>query len=253
MKYIGIICLIIGNIWAQEPIVILSPKVGTVIDIDENEFYSIFPHIRGFVSAQIYMGDGRVYEARIEQQKRGKTFTTSKFIPMETFASMQVAVNGQPRLTEDRRKLLHENLFYLRVPDILTNIEKPQFIKLKVVGDRKIKGTLLSFENDSIQVQTVSKLEKFDIHELESISYRLSMRDVLVLKPIIRTVSAIIGLGIGEFWNEQRQPKIDLRWYYRFLGITVGLLSSGEIYEAIETLVSPTKTFALTESEFKKD
>jgi len=88
---------------------------------------------------------------------------------------------------------------------------------------------------------------------LESISYRLSTADVLVLKPIIRYVSTIIGLGFGEYWNEQRNPELDQRWYYRFFGITGGLIVSGEIYDAIATMISPTETFALTESEFNKN
>jgi len=253
IKYANIALFWVGLLAAQNQVTILSPKIGSVIDIDENEFYGIFPNTRGFESAQIYMADGHVYEARIAQSKQGKIFTTSKFIPMEEYAKLQVSVNSQPELTEERRKLIRENLFYLRVPTILEEIEKPQYVKLKVVGGKKIKGTLVKFQNDTVHVQTAIKMLNLDIHELESISYRLSTADVLVLKPIIRYVSTIIGLGFGEYWNEQRNPELDQRWYYRFFGITGGLIVSGEIYDAIATMISPTETFALTESEFNKN
>jgi len=252
-KYTIIALFWVGILSAQNQVIILSPKVGSVIDVDENEFYGIFPNARGFESAQIFMGDGHVYEARIAQKKRGNRFTTSKFIPMEEYAKLQVSVNSQPELTEKRRKLIRENLFYLRVPEILRDIEKPQYVNLKIVGGKKIKGTLVSFQNDTVHVQTAIKLLHLDIHELESISYRLSTRDVLVLKPIIRTLSAIIGLGFGEYWNEQRNPELDQRWYYRFFGIIGGLIISGELYEAMATIISPTETFALTESEFNNN
>ncbi|MBL7013423.1 MAG: hypothetical protein ISR83_03305 [Candidatus Marinimicrobia bacterium] len=252
-KYAIIVLFWVGILPAQNQVILLSPKVGSVIDVDENEFYGIFPNARGFESAQIFMGDGQIYEARIVQSKRGKYFTTSKFIPMKEYAKLQVSVNSQPELTEERRELIKENLFYLRVPEILEDIEKPQYVKLKIVGGKKIKGTLVAFKDDTVHVQTAIKMLHLDIHELESISYRLSTRDVLVLKPIIRSVSAIIGLGFGEYWNEQRNPELDQRWYYRFFGITGGLIVSGEIYEAIATMISPTETFALTESEFNKN
>ena len=52
----GLLFLLLGSLLiAQEgEIVPLSPKVGLLIDAEENQFYEIFPDIKGFESAQFY-------------------------------------------------------------------------------------------------------------------------------------------------------------------------------------------------------
>ena len=54
MKIFLFLLLLFSKGFPQSEIVILSPRVGTIIDIHENRFYRIFPKVRNFISAQIY-------------------------------------------------------------------------------------------------------------------------------------------------------------------------------------------------------
>ncbi|MBT3496472.1 MAG: hypothetical protein HN657_00635 [Candidatus Marinimicrobia bacterium] len=252
-KSIFIFCLLAGWAFAQNDIIILSPKVGSVIDAEENQFYEIFPKIKQFVSAQIFMNEDAHYEARIVHFKKRKRITITQSITMKSFVALQNYVNQQPLFSDENRKKKGIDVFYLRAPKILDEMEKPQYVQMQIANHPKIKGTLMAYRNDSIYVQTHIQMEKFSNTELESISYRLSRREYLSLKPIIRTVTAIIGLGLSEFMNEQRHPEIDLKWHNRFLGLVAGMLVSGEIYDALATLIIPTETFALRETENKKN
>ena len=78
MKIFLFLLLLISEGISQNEIVILSPRVGTIIDIHENRFYRIFPKVRNFISAQIYEVSDLKYSVRIVANKRGKRKTYEK-------------------------------------------------------------------------------------------------------------------------------------------------------------------------------
>ena len=45
--------LLFSLLYPQGEVQLLSPRVGTEIDVHENRFYRIFPREKGFISAQI--------------------------------------------------------------------------------------------------------------------------------------------------------------------------------------------------------
>ena len=58
--------------YSTDEVVILSQRVGTIIDIHENRFYRIFPKVRNFYSAQIYSTSDYNYKVRIVVTRKGK-------------------------------------------------------------------------------------------------------------------------------------------------------------------------------------
>ena len=78
MKIFLFLLLLLSKGFSQSEIVILSPRVGTIIDIHENRFYRIFPKVRNFTSAQIYEVSDLKYSVRIVVNKRGKRKTYEK-------------------------------------------------------------------------------------------------------------------------------------------------------------------------------
>ena len=72
------------------------------------------------------------------------------------------------------------------------------------------------------------------------------------MKPYIYAVSGIIGLSMAQLYNMQRSPRLDESWYFRFNGTMIGLIFSGELFDAITTLLTPTETFILSQEQYEK-
>ena len=87
---------------AQQEVVILSPRVGTLIDVHENRFYRVFPKIRNFISAQVYSTSYTGYKVRIVVNRKGKQKTYEKKMSMNQFTRFQNKINKQQNL---RKKL----------------------------------------------------------------------------------------------------------------------------------------------------
>ena len=69
MKIFLFLLLLLSEGFSQSEIIILSPRVGTIIDIHENRFYRLFPKVRNFISAQIYEVSDMKYSVRIVVNK----------------------------------------------------------------------------------------------------------------------------------------------------------------------------------------
>ena len=219
-------------------IIPLSQKVGSEIDPEENIFYTIFPEIKGFVSGQFYEVDKYSYE-RLSQ----KSYTLREFVALQNY------VNRQKTITESDRKYISGELTYLNTDKVIKSIPLNQFVVMKHRDNKKIGGTMRSYDGKHIEIQTPISIISVPIWELEKISYRPSIIERLPWKLRIFGITALVGLLISEFWNIQTNPRRDIQWYYRFFGTTIGLFSARETYDTVNILLSPMKSFALTPSE----
>ena len=165
--------------YSQEEVVILSPRVGTIIDIHENRFYRIFPKVKKFYSAQIYLTSALKYKVRIVVTRKGKQKIYEKKMSLKQFTRFQNKVNAQPEFTLQAREIMYAGMDFLRASQIITDLPKPQYIKIIHNGNKRLRGTLVSFENDIVNVQTGRSLEKIDLDNVELISYRLSDNEFL--------------------------------------------------------------------------
>ena len=231
-KIIVFLLLFMTKAMSQSEIIILSPRVGTIIDIHENLFYRVFPTIRNFISAQIYSTSDLRYKQ---------------------FTRFQNKVNAQPELTEEAREIMCAGMDFLRAAEIIKGLPKPQYVKIVHNNNKRLRGTLLSFENNIISIQTPRAVENVNLEYVELISYRLSDNEFLGLKPYIYALSGTMGFSMAKLYNSQRSPRLDESWYYRFYGITAGLIFSGELYEALSTMLTPTETFILSQEKYEKN
>ena len=239
--------------YSTDEVVILSQRVGTIIDIHENRFYRIFPKVRNFYSAQIYSTSDYNYKVRIVVTRKGKQKVYEKKMTLKQFTRFQNKVNAQPEFTDQEREIMYAGMDFLRAAQILTDLPKPQYVKMVYNGNKRLRGTLVSFENNIINVQTGNSLEKIYLDNVELISYRLSDNELLGIKPYIYALSGVLGLRVAALYNSQRSPRLDESWYYRFYGITLGLIFSGELYDALSTLLTPTETFILSKEKYEQN
>ena len=239
--------------FSQNEIVALSPRVGTIIDIHENRFYNIFPKVRNYFSAQIYMTSDLKYKVRFVVNRKGKRKTYEKKMSLKQFTRFQNNVNAQPVFTEEAREIMYAGMDFLRAAEIIDDLPKPQYVKVIHNDNKSLKGTLISFENNIMSVQTARSVEKINLDYVELLSYRLSDNEFLGLKPYIYALSGALGLKMATLYNSQRSPRLDESWYYRFYGITAGLIFSSELYEALSTILTPTETFILSQEKYEKN
>ena len=238
---------------AQEEVVILSPRVGTLIDVHENRFYRVFPKVRNFISAQVYSTSYTDYKVRIVVNRKGRQKTYEKSMSLNQFTRFQNKINRQPEFTEEARATMYAGMDFLRASEILTNLKKPQYVKIIHNKNIRLNGTLISFDNSFISVQTPRKIEQVNLDDVDRISYRLYSNEFLRLKSYIYILSGAMGLNVASIYNSQRNPRLDKSWYYRFYGTVVGLLFSSELYEALATLLTPSETFILSQDEYEKN
>ena len=238
---------------AQQEVVILSPRVGTLIDVHENRFYRVFPKIRNFISAQVYSTSYTGYKVRIVVNRKGKQKTYEKKMSMNQFTRFQNKINKQPEFTEEARAIMYAGMDFLRASDILTDLKKPQYVKIIYNNNTRLNGTLISFDNSFISIQTPRRIEKVNLDDVDRISYRLYSNEFLRLKSYIYILSGAMGLNVASIYNSQRSPRLDESWYYRLYGTVMGLLFSSEVYEAIATLLTPSETFILSQDEYEKN
>ena len=252
-RVILLLFIFLASGYSRDEVVILSPRVGTIIDIHENRFYRIFPKVKKFYSAQIYSTSDLNYKVRIIVTRKGKQKTYEKKMSLEQFTRFQNKVNAQPEFTKQAREIMYAGMDFLRAAQIIKDLPKPQFIKVIHGNNKKLKGTLVSFENNFINVQTGRSIEKIDLDNIESISYRLSDNVFLGIKSYIMAFSGTIGLSMSQLYNSQRSPRLDESWYYRFYGIALGLIFSGELYDALSTILTPTETFILSQEKYEQN
>ena len=250
-KYLNFIFLV-NIIFCAEEVYVLSPRVGTEIDVHENRFYRIFPYEKGFINAQFIEYKPNEYRVKIVKEVMGIKVLRTATISARKFRQLQDHVNSQREISEEALEEMYKGMHFLQADKIISKIPKPQFVKVKYTSKHYLSGTLLDYVDEVLFIQTPYRIEKIKLNQIKQISYRKDIENFMNYKPMFYIGSAIAGLALGETYNRQRFPKKDIRWYNRFYGISLGLIFSGEIFDAISTLLSSKSTFILDEEEYEK-
>jgi hypothetical protein len=244
---LGIITIIsayfflLNPVWAKD-VVILSQKVGSEINEEENIFYNIFPDVKGFVNAQILQQSNNRYIFRIVTKRNGEFDEIIKHMNLKEFATLQNYVNGQPEMTEEAKIAMFEGLDYLIAGKIVNEIPKPQFVKIKYSKSKTIhadlagklnsmpkwlrggtsftaksaerfvkwlttpttKGTLIKVEENILHIQTATRMDQISLSDVDAISYRLTIGEYDFIKPYLYGISAFVGMGMAQIYNSQR-------------------------------------------------
>lgn len=228
--------------WAND-VVILSQKVGSEINEEENVFYNIFPDVKGFVNAQLIQQSNNRYIFRIVTKRNGEFDEIIKHMNLKEFATLQNYVNGQPEMTEEAKIAMFEGLDYLKAGKIVNEIPKPQFVKIKYSKSKTIhadlagklnsmpkwlrggtsftaksaerfvkwlttpttKGTLIKVEENILHIQTATRMDQISLSDVDAISYRLTIGEYDFIKPYLYGISAFVGMGMAQIYNSQRE------------------------------------------------
>ena len=118
MKIIIFLLIFVSKSISQNEVVILSPRVGTIIDVHENIFYRVFPKVRNFISAQIYFSSDVRYKVRFVVNRKGKRKIFEKKMSLRQFTRFQNKVNAQPEFTEKAREIMYAGMDFLRAAEI---------------------------------------------------------------------------------------------------------------------------------------
>ncbi|MBT3618282.1 MAG: hypothetical protein HOF04_02580 [Candidatus Marinimicrobia bacterium] len=237
---------------SEPEVIALSKKVGFLIDAEENIHYGIIQGVKGLESVQFYEIKKNKYMARIVFVEFSNLQSSKRYYSLQEFTTMQTHVNLQKMITENDRLGIRENLTFLRTKETVQNIPSGQFVTLMHRNGSKIQGTLTSFENNQLEIQTPISIEIIPMWNMKQITYREEIKDRNSWKPIVYSLSALAGILLSEGWNVQTRPDIDFAWYNRFLGATFGLLAGSESFQIFSVLTSPKTVFKLTPDDMDK-
>ena len=251
------------QVFPQTDVAILSEKVGTEIDIHENRFYRVFPKERGFISAQIINLEEGKFRITIVKEINGAETKVRRYIDKDEFERLKSIVNRKPVFTAEEKIKMYEGMDFLRAEKIINEIPKPQFIKIKHSGNKKLKGTLLEVKNNILHIQGPSLIEKIHLNTLDKISYRTTVGKYDRFKNHFYVITGIVGFLGGYYYSSQRAiiyndypndnvPRTDISFYRYINGIIIGLIFSGEVFDAVSTLLTSSDTIILSEAEYEK-
>ena len=243
-------------------IIILSDKVGSLIDIHENRFYKIFPNEKGFVSAQIYSSEDDKFKILIEKKiGSGSSKNIVKYISESKLNELKTIINLQPLLTDKDKTAMYKGMDFLRAEKILLEIPKPQYVVINYSDDKKVKGTFLKMENNVLFIQTPSAVQELKLESLDRLRYRTSIIKKSKTFNYVAYATTITGVLISNVFNSMRPATFtdyglergDIKVYRQILGGIIGLIFSGEVFDALSTLSTPMDTIILSEAEYDKE
>ena len=212
-------------------IAVVSKYVGATVDIAEQDYYQVFPRVRGFLSGQ-FIDTGKDIEAII-LTKRGRTirpYTRRAFYDL----GVRIGLAG-PIQPVDWAELSGQNAFDA-VVDFITGIPPGVRISLYRGLKKPIRGTYRGFSGHTFRVVagSVETIHEAALEEVTSIHYRNATPVVDIPKDLrVVATTGLAGMLLGEGWNLARQalgryPQGNDAWFNRFLGGLVGL--NGAIY-----------------------
>jgi len=258
---IVIFFLNVQNVFSQIEIVILSSNVGTEIDEHENRFYRIFPKEKQIINAQFIRIGEEKYRIDVVKKINGKINKVNRYVNQNEFDRLKVHVDNQPVLTKELVTAMYEGMDFLRAEKIVNEIPKPQFVILRHSKNKKLSGTLLNVDNNTLYIQTATTIEKIELDKIDRFSYRSSLGNFDYLRPYTFFVTGLTGFAMASLYNAQRPvtyndygiPRKDLSAYRQIFGTIIGLIFSSEVFDAISTLLTPTDTIILSEAEYEKE
>ena len=251
----------VQNVFGQIEIVILSSNVGTEIDEHENRFYRIFPKEKQIINAQFIRIGEEKYRIDVVKKINGKINKVNRYVNQNEFDRLKVHVDNQPVLTKELVTAMYEGMDFLRAEKIVNEIPKPQFVILRHSKNKKLSGTLLNVDNNTLYIQTATTIEKIELDKIDRFSYRSSLGNFDYLRPYTFFVTGLTGFAMASLYNAQRPvtyndygiPRKDLSAYRQIFGTIIGLIFSSEVFDAISTLLTPTDTIILSEAEYEKE
>ena len=249
------------NVFGQIEIVILSSNVGTEIDEHENRFYRIFPKEKQIINAQFIRISEEKYRIDVVKKINGKINKVNRYINQNEFDKLKIHVDNQPVLTKKLVTAMYEGMDFLRAEKIVNEIPKPQFVILRHSKNKKLSGTLLNADDNTLYIQTATTIEKIELDKIDRFSYRSSLGNFDYLRPYTFFITGLTGFTMASLYNAQRPvtyndygiPRKDLSAYRQIFGTIIGLIFSSELFDAISTLLTPTDTIILSEAEYEKE
>ena len=251
----------VQSLFGRTQIVILSSNVGTEIDEHENRFYRIFPKEKQIINAQFIRIGEEKYRIDVVKKVNGKINKVNRYINQNEFDRLKVHVDSQPVLTKELVTAMYEGMDFLRAEKIVNEIPKPQFVILRHSKNKKLSGTLLNVDDNTLYIQTAITIEKIELDKIDRFSYRSSLGNFDYLRPYTFFVTGLTGFAMASLYNAQRPvtyndygiPRKDLSAYRQIFGTIIGLIFSSEVFDAISTLLTSTETIILSEAEYEKE
>ena len=252
--------LLFNTINAKTDVVVLSQNVGTIIDVHENRYYRIFPDEKGFKNAQLIKISKNQYKINFEKVIRRNPLIRSQIIDTKEFNRLKTIIDIKGPFNKKDRIEMYKGMDFLQAEKIINEIELPQYIVIKYSKQNILKGTLVRVSKNNLYVQTPTSIEFVNLEEIDEIKYRKKTEKYNFLKPYILTFTGISGLLAANLYNNQRPiilndygiPRKDLVRYRQLFGIVLGLIFSGEVFDAVGTLLTPKESVILSEAEFDR-
>ncbi len=240
----ALIWLSIGSAQTGE-IVSLSENVGTVIDLEENYFYGVFPDIDGFESAQFYEVNPDLYIARVVAMDYSRRKVIQKKYDLRGFFDIQTYVGQQPMITEEDRANAGIDISFLHGDKILSEIETGTKVTIRRKKGLWISGSLLFYEDHILHLKTLWGKRTVPIYDIKRIAYRESVIDRTSWKPYIYGVTAALGVSAAEAWTQSRDHRTEIVWFHRSVGVVGGLFFAPQLYRKINVIFTPKKSYTL--------
>ncbi len=251
-RYVLSALLVIPLMGQERDVVNITRHIGHTLDAEENLHYKVFTDIPNFESAQFFEINPDRFEARISYVEYTKTKLSKRAYTLKSLTELQFRLNQMSQITDEIRESYQKNLTYLRTKEVLENIPTGQYVSVKDINGKWVRGTLLSFQKEKLRLQTPFAVKQIPMSQMERINYREKIMNRPEWKLTIYGIAAFMGFGMMESWNRQTNPEWGSKWHNRFMGSIFGLVAGAEVYDTSMILLSKKTQFGLTPAELDK-
>jgi hypothetical protein len=204
-------------------VIFLSKKVGSTIDQVENEYYRIFPDVKGFQDAQFFQYSEEYIMAVIHSKSEGDNIQELKyFFTEEDFVTMQTRVNLTPPLTDLTRRILSGEIRREYIRKQIESIPEGEYIKISRKRGASILGNYISFEDSIFHVKGIFQDFSIPFQEINRITYRRNREFSLRTYEYWIGIGAVVGLFSGRQFALTRKISGDRYLFSSLVGATLG-------------------------------
>jgi len=237
-----------GQNWEILP---LSKKVGTVLDAEENLFYSVYTNIRGFESAQYYQINDDIISVRLVSVNKGVNKVSNKRMSIKAFIVLQNRINAMPQITVADREDLKKDLVYLQADEILKSIPINRYVRISRVSGLKIRGKLHDYDGKEMTVKTIFGARIVPVWNLKKIAVRQIEKPRPKLRWVVPAICGSAGFVVSSILVPNKYKDTDRETYYRLAGSVAGLTATTIVISSIQAYLTPMDSYNLNPKKMK--
>jgi len=135
---------------ASQEIIVIHPKVGGTIDLEEKIHFGLFPEFYNYSDAQFYQATPETVIAKIRLwTNNGLDEIRQYYTPYQIYV-LAAEISSKPPLDERERQSIHKRFQPLYTDKFLSQIHENAYCRIKLADKRTLDAVYYKMKGDSV-------------------------------------------------------------------------------------------------------